>query len=1077
MKHKLLSFFVGSMILTSVAFAQERTVSGHVTGVDGKPLAGVTIIVQGSNTATQTDANGNYSLSVPNGKVIVFRSVGFADKTLIVKEGQSAFNVTLDNADNALDEVVVTAMGITRSEKSLGYSATKIGGAELAASRNTNVANALAGKVAGVQVNSTGASPGAVSSVVIRGFSSINGSNQALYVVDGVPLQTSNFQTDGTTIAAGGISSISSDDIESMTVLKGAAATALYGSRASNGVVVITTKSGKKGNGRNFSLSYNGGMQFREMSVFPIMQNEFGQGWNGQQTYIENGSWGPRLDGSQQLFGPVWDNKQLYHEYSARKNNVKDFLDIGKSFNNSIAFNGASEDNKLTYYLSYSNTKDDGIMPTDADSYKRNTLAYRSTYQGTDWLKVSSNLNFTTNKTNVVGTYQGTSVIDGLLELPRDISIIDKKDLSSPFNTPEAYFTPYGITNPYWALANNYNQLNSKQFNGKIQADINPIKELTLTYRFGFDHLNYDQKIGVPEIKLDDKLITDNKGYPPSAMNQAGNVFSRYGSSYELNHDFLATYDNKFDKLSLTALLGMNINERYSTYMQGQTDGLSVYTGFWDLSNGSVRSELSEVQTKRRLVGLFGDVTLGYDETVFLNLTARNDWSSTLPINKNNYFYPGATLSWLFTNNLPKNNILSFGKARLAYGRTGNDAGVYQTTARYIQGFANGYYGSDIAKFPLNGTNSFLLSTQKGSDQLSPEMTTEFEAGLDLKFLNNRIGLDAVFYNRRTTDQIFPLSVDPASGFATMVTNVGEVRNRGIELLLSTTPIKTEKFRWDLNLNLTINRNKVISLDERIGDKFQIYNFSAGNDNVSMYAEVGKPLGTFYTYLPTYVEDASSPYYGKLIVDDEYGQPVLTKDIMSTGLNIQPKWTGGATTSFSAYGFTLGATLDIRQGGYMFSRTKNLMQFTGNGIETMYNDRNPFIIPNSAQRVLDKNGNFVRYQDNTTPIYLSNSSYQNYFNNYGAKEGGQYYLLDRSFRKIRNISLSYVLPKSWVSSAKLSDVALTAFVNNPFVWTPKSNKFIDPEGSSIGSDLSGQFGELYINPATRIYGFNVSLKF
>jgi len=1071
MKQTLLSFFVGSMILTSVAFAQDKKVSGRVTGADGKPLAGVTIAVQGSNLATQTDANGNYSFSVPTGKVIVFRSIGYSDKTLIVKEGQSAFNVTLDNSDNELEEVIVTAMGITRSEKTLGYSATKIGGDELAAARNTNVLSSLAGKVAGVTVNSTGPAPGSASSITIRGYGSMTGSNEPLYVVDGVPLQSTTFNTQGNTIQGGGISAVSSDDIESMTVLKGAAATALYGSRAANGVIVITTKTGKAGNGRNFSIAYNGGIQLRQVSVFPLMQNEFGQGWNGQQTYIENGSWGPRLDGSQQVFGPIWNNQQLFHPYSAQENNAKDFFDIGKSFNNSVSFNGVSEDRKMNYYLSYSNVKDDGIMPTDADSYKRNTIAYRTSYQAADWLKVSSNLNFNTSKTDVAGNYQGTSIIDGLLELPRDISVIDKKDLTNPFNTPEAYFTPYGVTNPYWALANNYNRLNSKQFNGKLQLDIKPIKELNLTYRFGFDHIDYDRKVGTPEINLDDKLIDNDYGYAPSNMNQSGSVAASYGRNYELNHDFLATYDKSFDKFSFTGILGMNLNERYATSMNGTTESLALYEGFWQLSNGATRSVLGESQSKRRLIGLFGDMTFGYNETVFLNLTARNDWSSTLPVEKNHYFYPGATLSWIFTNNLPKNSILNFGKARLAYGKTGNDAGVYQTSARYIQAAAAGYYAGSIAAFPFNNKNSFLLSTQNGSNTLKPEMNQEFEAGVNLKFLNSRIGLDAVYYSRTRTDQIFPLSTDPATGFATIVTNVGNVRNRGIELLLSTTPVKTDKFRWDLDLNLTVNKNKVVSLPEELGGKFQVNSFSAGNDAVYMYAEEGKPLGTFYTYLAQHVDDKNSEHYGKLIVGED-GLPILTPDVQSTGKNIQPKWVGGATTSFSAYGFTLSAALDIREGGYMFSRTKNLMQFTGNGIETMYNDRNPFIIPNS---VVD-NGSGT-FSENNNPIKMSTSGLQNYWNKTGGVDGGQYYLLDRSFRKIRNLSLTYNFPKTWVNSVKLSDIALTAFVNNPFVWTPKSNKFIDPEGSTGGMGLDGQFGELYINPATRIYGFNVSLKF
>ena len=1071
MKQKLLSFFFVMVCFVGVSFAQNRQVSGKVTSAEsGAPLGGVSVSLEGATTATQTDVSGNFSISTPENATLNFSYIGFETQRVPVA-GKTTINVQLVSEDNALEEVVVTAMGIKRSEKSLGYSATTIGGEDLSEARNTNVLSSIAGKVAGVTVNSSGPNPGSASSITIRGYGSITGSNEPLYVVDGVPLQTTNFNTQGTSIQGGGISSIASDDIESMTILKGAAATALYGSRAANGVVVITTKTGKKGNGRNFSLSYNGGMQFRELSVFPLMQNEFGQGWNGQQTYIENGSWGPRLDGSLQVVGPIWNNQQLLHPYVAQKNNVKDFFDIGKSLNNSIAFNGVSEDNKLNYYLSYSNTKDDGIMPTDADSYKRNTIAYRSSYQAEEWLKVSSNVNFSTSKTDVAGTYQGTSVIDGLLELPRDISIVDKKDLNSPFNTPEAYFTPYGITNPYWALANNYNRLNSKQFNGKLQVDIKPIQQVNFTYRFGFDHVDYDRKIGSPEINLDDKLINEDYGYAPSNMNQSGSVSTSYGRNYEMNHDFLATYTNTFDKLSFTGLVGVNLNERYSTSMNGTTENLALYTGYWQLSNGATRSALGESQSKRRLLGLFGDVSLGYDETYFLNLTARNDWSSTLPVDNNHYFYPGATFSYIFSNHIPSNNILTFGKARLAYGRTGSDAGVYQTTAKYVQAFANGYYGSDIASFPFNNFNSFLLSTQKGSNALKPEMNTEFEAGLDLRFFRSRVGLDLAYYSRTRTDQIFPLSIDPSTGFATLVTNVGNVRNRGVEILLSTTPVQTEKFRWDLDLNLTVNKNKVISLPEELGGRFQINSFSAGNDAVNMYAEVGQPLGTFYTYLPRTVQDANSEYYGDLIVDAN-GLPKLTANVESTGKNIQPKWTGGATTSLSAYNFTLSATLDVREGGYMFSRTKNLMQFTGNGIETMYNDRNPFIIPNSVYE--DTNGNLSA---NSTPIKMSNTGLQNYWNNTGGVDGGEYYLLDRSFRKIRNISLTYNFPKVWTNNIKLSDVALTAFVNNPFVWTPKSNRFIDPEGSTDGIGLGGQFGELYINPASRVYGFNLSLKF
>lgn len=979
--------------------------------------------------------------------------------------------IALKTDAELLDEVVVTAMGISRSEKTLGYSATTVKSDEIIKARTTNVADALSGKVAGVQVSSTSGDPGAVSNITIRGFGSINGSNQPLYVVDGVPLATNYFSGQGKNVAAGGVSNIASEDIESMTVLKGAAATALYGSRAANGVVVITTKSGKKGDHRNFNVSYSGSVQTRLVSYLPEFQNEFGQGWNGMQTYIENGSWGPALDGSMQVYGPIWNHQQLIHEYSAKKDNVKDFFEPGLSQSHTISLNGLSSDNKMSYYISYSYTGDDGIMPSDHDKYERNTIAFRSSYDATNWLKVSSSVNFARTSTDAVGTYQGTSVIDGLYEMPRDISIVDMKDTSSPFNQPEAYFTPYGITNPYWSLENNYNHTAAKQIYGKVQLDIKPIKDLTLTYRMGFDYTDYDVKWGYPQIELDDALIDEDYGYAPSNMNQDGYVYASYRRSYELNHDFLANYARKFlnEKLDLNVNVGVNMNERYATSMSGQTDNLTFHTGFWNLSNGATKSTLAESQSKRRLVGLFGDVTIGWDDMVYLDLTARNDWSSTLPIDNNSFFYPGATLSWIFTKLIPENNVLSFGKLRLAYGKTGNDASPYLTGVTYGQAYASGYY-TTTTEFPMNGTNAFMASATKGSSTLKPEMTSEFEAGVNMQFFKGRFGFDVAYYNRTTSDQIFTLPVDPSTGFYYMVTNFGKVRNQGVELVVNTVPVQTKDFRWELDFNFAKNNNKVLSLPESLeGGKVSIYSFSAGNDAVYMYAEEGKPLGQFYTYLPQYTAD------GRPIVDAN-GQPVLGTAVEDTGKNMNNDWTGGVTTALTYKGFSLSAALDIRKGGYMFSRTKNLMQFTGNGAVTTYNSRRPFIIPNSV--VSDGNGGYV---ENTTPLYLTNSSYQNYYNNYGYGDGGEAYLLDRSFVKLRNISLTWNVPQKWVKAMSLSGLSVTAFCNNVFTWTASDNRYVDPESTTVSQasygDLATQFGELYTNPSCRIFGCNLSVKF
>ena len=1076
MKQRLTMLLAAMLLMVGTALAQTKVNGTVVAQEDNEPVVGVSVLVVGTNIGTVTDANGKFSLTVPAGKSqLRFTYVGM--ETLEVS-ARPNMRIVLRSGDTNLDEIVVTAMGISRQQKTLGYSAQTLDNTELTKGHVTDVTNALAGKVAGVQINTTSSDPGAANSVIIRGISSINGNNQPLYVVDGVPLQQTTFsgsqkEQDQFTNAVGGISNINPNDIENMTVLKGAAATALYGSRAANGVIVITTKSGKKGDSRNFSITYDGGVQWRQVATLPKLQNKFGQGWNGKQTFIENGSWGPEMDGSMQLYGPIWNYQQLNHKYEALENNIKDFFESGVSTSHSVALSGVSNDNKMTYYLSFSHSSDDGILPGDKDNYKRNTIAYRGSYDATDWFKLSSSVNVSTSKTNTVAAYQGTSFIDGIMEFPRDISLVDRQDLSSAFNTPEAWYTPYGITNPYWAIANNYNQNNSKQVFGKIQADIKPIQQLTLTYRFGFDYTDYDHKIGYPQIGLDDALINDDMGYAPSNMNQAGYVAATYMRKHELNHDFLANWTDKYldGKLDVNVNVGVNMNERQYSYIDSQTSNLTFYTDFWDLSNGATKDMLEEHQQKRRLVGLFGDITLGWDDMLYLELTARNDWSSTLPLEKNSYFYPGATLSWIFTKLIPKNKILDFGKIRLAYGKTGNDASPYLTGHRFTQGWANGYYGSDIIKFPFNGLNAFQATSSIGSTDLKPEMTSEFEVGLNLALLQNRINIDFAYYHRETNDQIFTLPVDPSTGYSSMVTNFGKVRNTGIELLVNTTPIRTKDFRWDLGFNFSKNNNKVVTMPASLeGGKTVIERFSAGNDAVYMYAEEGKPMGEIYTYLPTFNEN------GQMIVD-ENGQPVLTTDVKDTGKNVNADWTGGVTTSFTYKGISLSAALDIRKGGYMFSRTKNLMQFTGNGEATLYNGRNPFVIPNSVVGIYDDDDNFLGWETNSTPIYMTNSSYQDYFNDYGAGQGGEFYLIDRSFVKLRNITLSWQLPKAWVSKLYLTDVNLSVFCNNVFTWTAKDNRYIDPETSSYGNDLGGMFGELYSNPACRTFGFNVGVKF
>ena len=1070
---------LGALICAVTIQAQTRTVRGLVTSEDGEPIIGASVLVEGTNLGAMSDVDGQFVIpNVPDdAKYLRVSYVGMtAQQVAITKDD---IKIVLRVNSELLDEVVVTAMGISRSERSLGYAATQVDGAEIQQAQTTNVMNALQGKVAGLQIMNMGSAPGSANNVQIRGIGSVSGSNQPLYVVDGVPLETKTLSGDGQNLSTGGISNIAPDDIASLTVLKGAAATALYGSRAANGVIIVTTKSGSENkDGKNFQIVYSGNVEGSRVGYLPEMQNSWGQGWNGSQTYIENGSWGPALNGTLQPYGPVWNGQQLVGTFSAVKSNVRDFFDTGWSQNHNVAISGNSSDKKMTYYASYSYSGIDGVIPTDQDSYKRNTIALRGSYQPVKWLKVSSAMNLATYKTKSVSSYQGTSVIDGIYELPRNVSTSYLKDLNNPFNTPEAYLTPYGITNPYWALENNLFEINGKQAYGKLQLDLFPVDGLTLTYRFGFDYTDYDSKMGMSQIGLDDALIDQDFGYPPSSMNQEGYVYARYSRGYELNHDFLANYVNKFcdQRLDLAATIGFNINERGNTLMYGQSNNLGIYTGFWDLSNGATWSSLAESQWKRRLVGLFGDVTIGWDDFIYLDVTARNDWSSTLPIGKNSFFYPGVTLSGVFTRWMKNTEVLSFGKVRVAYGRTGNDASVYQTMTNFIQAYSGGYYINPAISFPFNSVNAFMASTTAGAKTLRPEMTDEFEVGANLRFFGGRIDIDASYYNRITKDQIFSLPTDPATGFYRQVVNFGKVRNRGVELVANFIPIQTRDWQWTIGFNWAKNWNKVLSLPESMGGKTAIYGFTAGNDNVTAYAEVGKPIGEFYTYLPSRVEDENSPYYGALIVDS-YGQPVINtgEGIKDTGYNMQYDWTGGVTTAITWKGVTVSAAFDFRSGGYMFSRTKNLMQFTGNGIVTSYNDRRPFIIPGSV--VANADGS---YSPNTTPIYVSDGGLQNYYDT-GYGNAGLAYLLDRSFTKLRNLSISWSLPYKWVKACCLQGIDITVYGNNLFMWTAKGNYYIDPETSTISAgsygDMATQFGELYTNPSNRTIGLNLKVTF
>ena len=1047
---------VSLFLFVGTALAQTKVTGTVLSQEDGQPIIGAAVKVDGTSIGMLTDVNGKFSLTLPEGKKSLTVSyLGFESKTVTAKNGMRVF---LKTDATALEEVVVTAMGIKRSAKALGYSATSLDGEEIAEVRTNDIMSGLAGKVAGVQISTTSSDPGASNSVIIRGVSSLNGSNQPLYVIDGVPMTNSSvYSSDGLNNGydfGNGANAVNPDDVENMTILKGAAATALYGSRAANGVILITTKSGKKQNG--VGVEYNGGIQWESVLRLPQSQNDFGMGWYGNKTDDENGSWGPKFDGSMLRYGSIYDYSQKMKSYVAIKDNMKDFFDTGMRYNNSVSFSNATD--ATTYYVSLSQIHDDGIIPTSADSYTKYTFSANGS-QKVKNVTISTALNYAYQKNSFVSTGQGgSSMYNAIMQTPRDISIAEMKDLSDPFNTPGYYYTPYGITNPYWILNNYENKQESERFYGKLQLDYEFLKYFKATYRFGLDTQTRHHNQGEPNLE---SMFKDTYNADASTIAGAtGQVTQQTTRQREINQDFFVTFDMPVSDFNINAVAGFNGNERSYSYLYGHVENLTIPT-FFDLSNSSERPEVAQYSQKRRLYGIYGQAELAWKNMAYLTLTARNDWSSTLPKENRSFFYPGVTASFLFSELLKDDlkKIINFGKVRAAWGKTGNDANVYMTQSVYAQAASSSSgWASSAFPFSKTGTNAYTAGNTLGSLNLSPEMTTEFELGLNMGFLQNRIVVDFSYYDRKSDKQIFSLNMDPASGYTAMNTNLGKIGNKGIEALITLVPVRTNDFEWAITWNYTKNKNKVISLPEELGGEVNIYGFSGGT---GLYAIEGEEMGIFKCYR------TKTDGEGHIVVNSK-GIPLQTDDIEKVG-SMNYKYQMGIGNTFRYKGVSLSIDFDIRKGGLLFSRTADISYFTGNAIQTAYNDRNPFIVPNSV--VSDGNGGYV---ENTTP--LDPTQIYNFWNN-GGFLSDESFLVDKSYVKLRSVVLSWELPKKWLSGTPLQGVKVSFFGNNLFLWTPSSNTFIDPELTSFGNDLEGNFGEYSANPSSRKFGFNVNVKF
>lgn len=1031
-----------------IASAQTTRVTGVVTSAeDGQPIVGATVMVKGTTTGVVTDLDGRFSLDVPqNIRTLVFSYLGMVSQEVA---SRSILNVVLQPSSELLNEVVVTAMGITREQKGLSYAVSSFDNEDLTAAGQRSALNTLQGKVPGVSITSNSSAPGASSRIVLRGYSSIEGNNEPLFVVDGIPI--SNNAKQETTLNnavdyGNAVNDINPNDIKNISILKGASASALYGSRAANGVIVITTKSGSAA--EKLRVDYTGSIKFTNYLPILKYQNDFGQGWSAHFQYEENGSWGPKLDGKNRLFGRVINGQQQYKPFVSQPTNIQDFYQTGVSYDNGISLSGGNQ--TATYYVSYQNVYDDGIVPTDVDSYSRNTFNFNGSYKG-KYLNVSSNITYNQKKVSAVGGGQGFSVFNNIMQIPRDYSIVDMADYKNTFNDINGYYTGYGVVNPYWTLNEDGNEYSEDHVYGNLKIEVPIYQTLQFTARVGEDFSTGRRKEWTAIIQPDE--WSPNYGQ----ISDPGQVYVDDEYRSEMNADAFLTYAPTFGDFSLNALVGYNINTRFTNRHYTRVTGLDL-PDFYNIKNSSSTPTVYSQYTERRLMGLYGSFDLSWKNMLYLNVGARNDWSSTLPVDGNSYFYPAVGLSWIFSETFPAiQNVLSFGKLRATYGVTGNDPDPYVLKSTMTSALVDMAFGNDVT-FPFGGLNAYEVDNIIGNATLRPEMTHEIELGADLRFWNNRVGLDVAWYKRNTKDQIMPVDIPASTGYGRAYMNLGNVQNQGIEISAKVTPIQTNDFTWDFGVTFAKNENTVIELLDGVLEEIQIGGFGGAG----IYAAAGKPMGYFKMLGKRRTED------GKVIVSAN-GVPINTPAAQTYG-SFQHDYTMGFNTQVNYKGIYLAASFDFRKGGLFFSRTADINNFVGNNLRTAYNDRRPFVVPNSVRETKDEAGNTI-YVENTTPIAAQNIYT---YHDGGGVDGEAANLIDKTSFRAREIVLGYHLPKSLYAKTPITNIDISLIGYNMFLWLPKGNTFIDPDVTTFGNTIESEFGEFSAYPATRSWG--ISLK-
>ncbi|MFK7971290.1 MAG: SusC/RagA family TonB-linked outer membrane protein [Bacteroidia bacterium] len=1037
-------FMIVVGLLLSASWLSAQTVSGTVTDAeDGSPIQGAAVLVKDYSVGTLTDENGKYKIDLPtNAEALIFRFVGKSAQTVSI-DGRTTINVSMAEDVLEVEEVVVTAIGIEREKKSLGYSVQEVGGDALVQSREPNLMGALAGKVAGLQVNSSNGTPGGGVYFLLRGSTSFNDANQPLVVIDGVPVDNStnytgdpnntarNNNLQGVTQSNRGID-INPNDIQEITVLKGPAAAALYGSRAANGAIMITTKRGGDQGGR-MRVNFKTSLGFDQVNKLPEVQKTYAQGSRGAYNNRTSLSWGPRIDTLGEVVNPIGETVQA----QSYENDFNNFFQTGVVTDNALSFSGGNIDNN--FYTSVGYLRQTGIIPNT--DFTRYSVRFNGESKVARHLKARVFANYTNSGGQRI--QQGSNLSNPLFTLwpapaSWDLYGIPYENADGTMNNYRNFFD-----NPRWAVEKNPYRDNVDRMLGNIQLSYDPADWLNVLYRVGTD------------------VFTDRRKQIMAIgsweANTIGRVYEEQISSSEINSDFIVNLTpNISDKFEFGLTLGNNINVNRTQRLFVQGDGLTI-PGFYNLSNATGIITTDQLNRSRG-VSVYADARFSYDNYLFLSITGRNEWTSTLPLGDQSFFYPSASLGFVFTDafKMKESGFLPYGKVRMSYAQTGNGAPIYSTQSVYTSSTPGDGWTSGLL-FPLGGTiPGFTLSSTTGNPLLVPEITNAFEAGIELKFAQNRAGIDFAYYAQESLNQIFPQQVSSASGSIARIVNAGRITNNGFEIQAYGTPIRSDNFEWRIDVNFTRNVSLVDYIDEDTDEGIQqltIAGFTAPQTVIARDQPYGALFGSAYAR-----DDA-----GNILIDDNtasptYGLPIQSPTNQIIG-NTQPDFLMGLRNTFAWKGFRLSSLLDFRKGGDIYAGTTRLIRLYGAAKET--EDRTtPKVLPG----VKASDGSV-----NDIAVPLGQTYYQNIVSNVDEAN-----VFDASWLRLREVTLSYTLPGNLLEKTPFRELTISATGRN--LWLDTKYPNLDPEVSLTGANY-GQGLEYMSPPATKGYTFSLNLSF